>query len=143
MHTHSWVGGIAVGLGLVSQASAQQRDMQSFLTGVKPQDIVYQKVIDVPQFAGPNVQPQTSETFSVRRMLSKVFPFISASPKPSFQMSVPLLPGSNQGSPLQPVLPQFGLPQTTFGSPFFPHVLPTNGLPPVPDNVLKPVLPIP
>jgi hypothetical protein len=133
---------MAAGLSVAHSSQAQQRDAQSFLTGVKPQDIVFQKVIDVPHFAGPNVQPQTTTRFSFREMLAKVFPFISSSNTPSFNMAVPLLPGANQGSPFQPVLPQFGAPQASFGN-GFPIALPRTTLPIPPENTLKPVLPIP
>lgn len=142
MGRQSWIGGLLAALLAASPSAAQQQDAQSFLTGVKPQDIVFQKVIDVPQFAGPKVQPQTTDRLSLRQMLSKVVPFISPSPKPSFQMATPILPGANQGSPFQPMLPQFGLPQANFSTPF-PPALPTTSLPKTSENTLRPALPFP
>ncbi len=143
MHLNKFAGVVIVAIMLVAPAEAQQREPSSFMTNVKPQDVVFQKVIDVPDFAGPQMKPQTTDRFSLRQMLAKVVPFLSPNAKPSYQTAVPALPGSTTPSPLQPVLPQFGLPKTPAASPFM-QALPRTTFPNVPDNsTLRPVLPIP
>jgi hypothetical protein len=137
------IGGLLVLMGLATPAWAQQRDPSSFMTGVRPQDIVFQKIIDVPEAAAPQVQPRTVDRFSFRQMLSKVFPFVSPSTPPSFATAVPLLPGANVSTPFQPSLPRFTLPPIPGAHPF-PPSLPRTTLPNIGEgSTLKPVLPIP
>ncbi len=83
-----WILSVALTISTSGFASAQQNQLSpftasSFLTGVQQQDIVFQKVVDVPDFPNLQMQRTTTDRFSLRQMLSKVVPFRSPSSKTS------------------------------------------------------------
>jgi hypothetical protein len=120
---------------------AQQGEMNSFMTGVRPQDITYQKVIDVPEMSLPKQQQNTTDRISFRQMISKFVPFISPTVTKTYKPAVPISSNSDAPSAFQPLLPTFEMPKVNASGPFQP-LLPTSKFPaPVGGGPLKPVLP--
>src|SRR5262245_42571562 len=102
MRARGQLGALVLAILAGQPAFAQQRDVNNFLTGVRPEDVTFQKVIDVAEMSIPKTQQMTTDRLSVRQILSKFVPFLSPDITPKFATAVPLSAASNKASPLQP-----------------------------------------
>jgi hypothetical protein len=150
------LGGIVLVWGLAGPVLAQSSDPVSFLTGVSPQNMVNQRV-DISQSLAP--PPQTTDGFSIRRLLNKAFPFLVSAPTPSINQFSPSgvagfspPPNISSFSPLaffglkaqsQAQVPRpLPAPTAPAATPVvMPLFKPTTGLPPIINSPIQPVLP--
>ena len=125
MRTCRWMVGLFLLLGLATGAPAQQQlPASSFLTGVRPQDVVSKKIDTTGLVAAPtpSVVRQNNIFGTLANLLGKftlpIFPLFRS----QNQSPLPVLPGQYQDA--------------------FAPLPPTTTLPPPSPNPFQPLLPI-
>jgi hypothetical protein len=142
MRRVEWAMAVVSGLVAATPAAAQQAGSIPLTGGTTPQGSAFPTVINAPQTVAPQFQPQTTDKLSLRRLVAKVVPFVSAESKTIVAPPVPAVAGSAQPSPLQPLLPPAALPSPQAGGLIQP-LPPTTTMPaPAAASPLQPVLPI-